>query len=132
MAGVKVKELGVTTPVDGCFDLPLALLFAELLVEHVEEKVLRHGVVAFGYKSAVNLAEEQDVGHGCVAEELLLSENLGVGELSAAGCDDGVTFFDLKEAEQLSGVDDGEQIVDFEGKVVGQTIDVVAAALVEQ
>ena len=54
-----------------------ALLFTELLVEHVEEEVLGNGVVAFGLKGAANLAQEQDVLNGSVAEELLLTENLG-------------------------------------------------------
>ena len=37
-----------------------------------------------------------------------------------------------EEAQQLRGVHDGQQIVDLEGQVVGQAVDVVAAALVEQ
>ena len=69
---------------------------------------------------------------GGVAEELLLAQNLGVGELRAAGRDGGVAFFDCEEAEQLRGVDDGQQVVDLEGQVVGEAVDVVAAALVEQ
>ena len=32
----------------------------------------------------------------------------------------------------MRGVDDGQQVVDLEGQVVGQAVDVVAAALVEQ
>ena len=67
-----------------------------------------------------------------VAEELFLAENFGVGKLRAGLGDGGVAFFDLEEAEQLRGVDDRQQVVDLEGEVVGQAIDVVAAALVEQ
>ena len=67
-----------------------------------------------------------------VAEELLLAQNLGVGKLRAARRDDRVAFFDLEEAQQLRGIHDRQQVVDLEGQVVGQAIDVVAAALVEQ
>ena len=37
-----------------------------------------------------------------------------------------------QEAEQLRGVHDGQQVVDLEAEVVGQAVDVVAAAFVEQ
>ena len=69
---------------------------------------------------------------GGVAEEFLLAENLGVGKLRSALGDGRVAFFDLEEAEQLRGIHNGQQVVDLEGQVVGQTVDVVAAALVEQ
>ena len=70
--------------------------------------------------------------HRGVAEEFLLAENLGVGKLRAAGGDGRVAFFDIQEAEQLRGVHNGQQVVDLEAQVVGQAVDVVAAALVEQ
>ena len=59
--GVEVEQLGVAAPGDGGFHLALALLFAELLVEHVEEEVLGHGVVALGFQGAANLAQQQHV-----------------------------------------------------------------------
>ena len=69
---------------------------------------------------------------GGVAEEFFLAENLGVGELGAARGDGGVAFLDFEEAEQLCGVDDGEQVVDLKGEIVGEAVDVVASALVEE
>ena len=69
---------------------------------------------------------------GGVAEEFLLAEDFGVGELRAARRDGRVAFFDVEEAEQLRSVDDGQQVVDFEGQIVGEAVDVVASALVEQ
>ncbi len=68
----------------------------------------------------------------CVAEEFLLAEDFGVGKLVAALGDGRVAFFDFEEAEQLRGIHDRQQVVDFEGKIVGEAVDVVAAALVEQ
>ena len=69
---------------------------------------------------------------GGVAEEFLLAEDFGVGEFGAGLGDGDVAFLDLEEAEQLRGIDDGQQVVDFEGQVVGEAVDVVAAALVER
>ncbi len=66
------------------------------------------------------------------AEELFLAEDFGVGEFGAGFGDGGVAFFDFEEAEELGGVDDGEQVVDFEGEIVGEAVDVVAAAFVEE
>ena len=130
--GIEVEELGVAAPVDGGLQLALRLVFAELLVEHVEEELLGNGVVALGFERADDLAQQQDVLERGVAEQLLLPQDFGVGELGAAGGDGGVAFFDLEEAEQLRGVDDGQQVVDLEGEVVGQAVDVVLAAVVEQ
>jgi hypothetical protein len=59
-------------------------------------------------------------------------EDFGVGVGGAGGGDGGVAFFDFEEAEELGGVDDGEQVVDFEGEVVGEAVDVVAAAFVDE
>jgi len=131
-AGVEVKELGIAAPGDGCLHLAEALLFAELLVEHVEEEVLGDGVVAFGFEGAANLAQQQDVGQSGGAEEFLLAQNFGVGELGSALGDGGIAFFDGEEAEQLRGIDDGQEVVDLETQVVGEAVDVVAAALVEE
>ena len=89
-------------------------------------------MIALGVEGAANLAQQQHVFYGGAAEELLLAKNLGVGELLAAGRDGGVALFDLEKAQQLRGVDDGQQIVDLEGQIVGQAVDVVAPALVEQ
>ena len=38
----------------------------------------------------------------------------------------------LRKPSKLRSVDDGQQVVDFEGEIVGEAVDVVAAALVEQ
>ena len=56
---------------------------AELLVEHVEEEFLGNGVVALGLEGAADLAQQQDVVQRGVAEELLLAQDFGVGELGA-------------------------------------------------
>ena len=131
-AGVEVEQLGVAAPGNRGLNLPLGFFLAELLVEHVEKEVLGHGVVALGFECAANLAQQEHVLDRGVAEQLLLAQNFGVGELLAAGSDGRVALFDLEEAQHLRGIHDGQQIVDFEGQVVGQAIHVVAPALVEQ
>ena len=130
--GVEVEELGVAAPVDGGFELAQGLFFAELLVEHVVEELFGDAAVALGLDGADDLPEQQDVFDGGGAEELLLAQDLGVGVLRAGGRDGGVAFVDREEAEQLGGVDDGQQVVDLEGEVVGQPVDVVLAVVVEQ
>ena len=47
-------------------------------------------------------------------------------------CD--VALLDLEEAEQRRGIDDGQQVVDFKGELVGQAVDVFApvGAFVDQ
>ena len=67
-----------------------------------------------------------------VAEELFLAQNFRVGEFGPAGSDGGVAFFDFEEPEELRGVDDGEQVIDFEGQIVGEAVNVVLSALVEE
>ena len=132
-AGVEVEQLGVAAPGDGGLHLAQALLFAELLVEHVEEEVLGDGVVALGFEGAANLAQQQDVAprrrRGRAPSG---AESRSWRTRVPAGGDGRVAFFDVEEAEQLRGIDDGQQVVDLEGEVVGQAVDVVAAALVEQ
>ena len=81
--GVKVEQLRIAAPGHRGLHLPLALFFAELLVEHVEEELLGHGVVALGFERAANLPQQQHVAHRRVAEELLLAQNFGVGKLRA-------------------------------------------------
>ena len=89
-------------------------------------------MVGLGFEGAADLAEEQDVFGGGGAEELFLEKDLGVGEGGAGGGDGGVAFFDGEEAEELGGVDDGEQVVNFEGEVVGEAVDIVAAVFVDE
>ncbi len=61
-----------------------------------------------------------------------MAENFRVCEFGAGWGDGCVTFFDGEEAEELGGVDDGEQVVDFKGEIVGEVVDVVAPTLVEE
>src|SRR5204862_536650 len=131
-SGVVIKQFRVAAPGDGGLQLPLALFLAELFVEHIEEKVLRDGVVALGVQRPANLAEQQDVVHGGVAEQFLLAQNFRVGKLLAAGGDDRIALLDIQEAEQLGGVHDGQQVVDLKAQIVGQAVNVLAAVLVEQ
>src|SRR5208337_2517492 len=102
------------------------------LVKHVEEELLGDGVIALGFEGPVNLPEQQHVGNGRVAEEFLLPQNLGIGKLSTVRRDDGIALFHLQEAQQLRRIHNRQQVVYLKGQVVGQPIDVVAPALVEQ
>src|SRR5580698_1123313 len=79
--GIEIEQLRVTAPGDCGFNLPLAFLLTELLVEHVEEEIFAYGVVAFGVESAANLAQQQHILDGGVAEEFFLAKNFGVGKL---------------------------------------------------
>src|SRR6185437_14473523 len=123
-----VKQLGISAPGDGRVQLALAFFFAELLIEQVEEEFGGYGMVALEFERAADLAEQQDVRLRGIAEKLLLPQDFGVGELLAGGSDDRITFFDVEEPEQLRSFDYRKQIVDFEGEIVGETIDIVAAA----
>ena len=67
-AGVEVEELGIAAPVDGRLELAQRLFLAELLVEHVEEELLGHGVVALGLERARDLAQQQHILDRGVAE----------------------------------------------------------------
>ena len=72
------------------------------------------------------------VFNGGIAEKFLLAQDLGVGELRAALGDGRIAFVNFEEPEQLGGIDDREEVVDLEGEVIGEAVDVVATALVEQ
>ena len=96
------------------------------------EELLGDAAVALGLDGADDLAQQQDILDRCGAEELLLTQDLGVGVFGACWCDGGVAFRDGKEAEKLCGVDDGKQVVDLEGKIVGEPVDIVLAIVIEQ
>ena len=132
--GIVLEEFGVAAPTDGGFKLALGFLFAEVLVEQIVEELLGGGVVLLGFESAGDLAEDGDVGEDGLAEELLLAEDFGVGELVALRGDLGIALFDLEEAELTGGIDDGEQIVEFKGKLFGEAVHIFAAvgAVVDQ
>ena len=89
-------------------------------------------MVGFVFECAADLAEEEYVFEGGFAEEFLLVEDFRVGVGGAGGGDGGVAFFDIEEAEELGGIDDGEQVVDFKGEIIGEAVDVVASALVDE
>ncbi len=74
------------------------------------------------------------MGEDGLAEEFLLAEDFGIGELVALGSDLGVALLDLEEAELVGGIDDGQQVVEFEGKLVGEAVHIFAAvgAFVDQ
>src|SRR6185437_9537184 len=131
-AGIIIKQLGISAPGDSRVQLALALFFAELLIKQVEEEFGGYGKVALGFKRAADLAEQQDMGLRGIAEKLLLAQDFGVGELLAGGSDDRIAFFNVEEPEELRSLDYRKQIVDFEGEIVGETIDIVAAAFVEE
>jgi hypothetical protein len=125
--GIVLEEFGVASPTDGGIELALGLLFAEMLVEEVVEKLFGSGVVTLGFESASDLAEEGDVGEDGFAEELFLAEDFGVGELVALGSDLGIALFDAEETELVGGIDNGKKIVEFEGKLVGEAVHILAA-----
>ena len=89
-------------------------------------------MVALGFNGAANLAKQQNVLESRIAEQFLLPQNFRIGELCTGIGDGGIALFDLEKAEQLRSVDNGQQIVDLESKVVGQAVDVVSSAFVEQ
>ena len=112
---------------DRGFELALGFILAEVLVEQVAEEFVGERSGRLGCQSAGDLAEQGDVASGGLTEELLLAENVGVGELAPSGVISASPSCDVEEAEQGSGFDDGEQVVDFEGEVVGEAVNVVAA-----
>ena len=62
------------------------------------------------------------------AEKFFLLENFRLSKL-AAFCRDGyVAFFELEKAEQLGGIHNGQQIIEFKGEFIGQTVDVGTSA----
>ena len=96
------------------------------------KELLRDGVIAFGLDRADDLAQQQHVRDGCLAEELFLAQDLGVGELRTRGRDGGVALVDRQEAKQLGGVHNGQQVINLKGEIVGQPVNVVFSVVVEQ
>ena len=129
---IEVEELRVPPPVDRGLQLPQRLFFAELLVQHVVEELLRHDSVALRLDRAHDLSQQQHVVDSRLAEELLLAQNLRVRVLCPGRCDRRVTFGDRQKAQQLRRVHNRQQVVDLEGQIVSQPIDVVLAIVVEQ
>ena len=65
---IEIENLGIAAPVNRRLNLAPRLIFAELLVEHVEEEVFGNGVVAFGFQCPSNLPQEQNVSERSVAK----------------------------------------------------------------
>ena len=130
--GVKVEEFGVAAPADGGFELANGLFFGELLVEYVVEELLGDFAIALGLDGLDDLAQQQDAFERRFAEDFLLVEDLGVGVFVAEIGDGGVALVDGEEAEHLRGFHDGEQVVDLEGEFVGEAVDVILAALIDE
>ena len=63
-----------------------------------------------------------------VGEELFAGEDVGGDELAAGVGDVEVGAVDGGEAEEVGGVDEGQEVVDFEDEVVGEVGEVFVAA----
>src|SRR6185312_15138737 len=110
-AGVVLVELAVAAPVDGKLELALCILFAEAASEQVEEEPFAEVAVGGGGKRVADGADERGVLVGVFGEDLLAGEDVGGGDLATGVGDLQVCVFDGGEAEELCGVDEGEQIV---------------------
>jgi len=130
---VKVEQLGIAAPGDSRLHLAQAFLFAELLIEHVEEELLGNRVVALGVERAANLAQQQHVGDGGVAgiftdgdlrrlietgadlRGLAASEVMHTGPKLIRGEALAVEAAALMERHRVTGL----LVVDAEGRLVG-------------
>src|SRR5579859_3440187 len=65
---VVVEDFGVAAPIHRGLKLALHLIFGEMLVENVMEKLIDNGVVGFAVKNAVDLLENRDVLQRGLAE----------------------------------------------------------------
>ena len=104
-----------------------------MLVEDVAEEFQRHGSVRLALQSAANLLQQRDVRQRRLAEQALSRGDVGLGKGLACRRDLHVAFMRLGKAQQHRVLDDGEQIVDFHQKIVGQVVEVLlAAAIIQQ
>src|ERR1700688_3369681 len=59
--GIVIKNLGVTTPLDGRLQLPPRLCLAEMFIDEVVEEFVRERTIGFGLKGLLHLAQQGDV-----------------------------------------------------------------------
>ena len=83
-------------------------------------------------KRVLDEPQDGDVLQSGVAEDLLLRLDVGFAELAAFRRDLDVAFVQHREAEHHRSVHDGKQVVDVHGELVGQLVEIVAAAAVGQ
>jgi hypothetical protein len=96
---VPVEQLRIAAPVDGRFQLPRAFVFAELLVQHVQEKLLRNGMIALVRQRPGDLPQQQYVIQCCFAEQFLLLQNLRLGKRAPFRRDRRVAFLYFQKTE---------------------------------
>src|ERR1700677_4741180 len=126
------EQLSIPSPVDRGLQLSQRLVFAELLVQHVVKELFGDGPIALGLDRSHNLSQQQHILYRCNAKQLLLAKNLRVGVLRSTRRNRRIALVYRQEAEQLGGIDDRQQVIDLEGQVVGQPLDVVLPMVVQQ
>ena len=72
------------------------------------------------------------MGEGRLAEETFLGVDIGFRERLALRSDFDVAFASLGKTEQGGGFDDGKQVVHLEMQIVGDVIQVLLAAAIDQ
>src|ERR1039458_8181298 len=78
---VKVEQFSVTAPGHRGFHLAQTFFVAELLIQHVEEELLRHRVIALRFEGTLDLAQQEHVGYSGVPR----SEERRVGKECRSG-----------------------------------------------
>ncbi len=89
-------------------------------------------MVALGFNRADDLANERDVFQRGFAEQLFLAQNLRVGIIGARRRDLHIAFGHRNESEQLRSIHDRQQVIDLKAEIVGESVDVVLAMVVNQ
>ena len=80
---------------------------------------------------AGDLADQRHVLERGHAEQFLAAQDAGFGERWPSGVISTSPSLTLMKPSRRGGFDDGQQVVDFEGQIVGQVVNVVAAVAVD-
>jgi hypothetical protein len=97
--GVVIEQFGVAAPLDGGFQLPAGLFFAEMFVQKIAEKFIGKGAIGFGFQGLFHLAEKRDVGESRFTKHGFARLNVRARKFPAFRSDDGVAFLKAQGVE---------------------------------
>ena len=94
------------------------------------EKFFRDGVVRLGAQYALDALQNGNVFERGFTEQHFASEDVGFGEGRAFASDFDVAFFQCRKTKHGGGFDDRQQVIDIHRQRLGETVNIVATALV--
>src|SRR5580700_4511173 len=114
------EEFAVTTEIDDRPQRPLGIVFGHVVLKFLTEAGCGRAMGRTLVENPLDMGGEGNVRQHLVAENLLALVDVHVDELLAERRQLDVALLELRQAQQLQGLAEGEQFVDFELQRIGE------------